>query len=229
MADGHLSIDRRPRSSRSTRLAYRPRTGAAGADASGQHSKPALERIRTHAHRRRPSPVTSALNAVVSHRSRPGVRRDQREQPTPIAGRSSSSGRWTSRSSARPRSPSSASAPGDFEDRDAQVLGASTDTQFVHLAWRKQHPDLKDLRVPDAGRHEARALDGARHPAQGRGRAAARDLHRRSAGHDPLGRASTISRSAATSTRSCACSTRCRPTSSARATGRAGRRRSRCA
>jgi alkyl hydroperoxide reductase subunit AhpC len=36
----------------------------------------------------------------------------------------------------------------DFADRDAQVLGASTDTQFVHLAWRKNHPDLKDLPYP---------------------------------------------------------------------------------
>ena len=36
----------------------------------------------------------------------------------------------------------------DFRDRDAQVLGASTDTQYVHLAWRKNHPDLKDLPFP---------------------------------------------------------------------------------
>jgi peroxiredoxin (alkyl hydroperoxide reductase subunit C) len=36
----------------------------------------------------------------------------------------------------------------DFEDRDAQVLGVSTDTHFVHLAWRKSHPDLKDLPYP---------------------------------------------------------------------------------
>lgn len=36
----------------------------------------------------------------------------------------------------------------DFADRDAQVLGASTDTHFVHLAWRKQHQDLKDLPFP---------------------------------------------------------------------------------
>jgi len=36
----------------------------------------------------------------------------------------------------------------DFRDRDAQVLGASTDTQYVHLAWRQQHPDLKDLPFP---------------------------------------------------------------------------------
>lgn len=36
----------------------------------------------------------------------------------------------------------------DFRDRDAQVLGASTDTQYVHLAWRKDHPDLRDLPFP---------------------------------------------------------------------------------
>jgi peroxiredoxin (alkyl hydroperoxide reductase subunit C) len=36
----------------------------------------------------------------------------------------------------------------DFNDRDAQVLGASTDTHFVHLAWRKNHPDLKALPFP---------------------------------------------------------------------------------
>ena len=31
---------------------------------------------------------------------------------------------------------------GDFQDRGAQGLGASTDTHFVHLAWRKSHEDL---------------------------------------------------------------------------------------
>jgi lipoyl-dependent peroxiredoxin subunit C len=36
----------------------------------------------------------------------------------------------------------------DFTDRDAQVLGASTDTHHVHLAWRKSHPDLKGLAYP---------------------------------------------------------------------------------
>src|ERR1700754_4116823 len=36
----------------------------------------------------------------------------------------------------------------DFQDRDAQVLGASTDTHFVHLAWRNNHPDLKALPFP---------------------------------------------------------------------------------
>jgi peroxiredoxin (alkyl hydroperoxide reductase subunit C) len=36
----------------------------------------------------------------------------------------------------------------DFADRDAQVLGVSTDTQYVHLAWRKSHADLKSLPYP---------------------------------------------------------------------------------
>jgi peroxiredoxin (alkyl hydroperoxide reductase subunit C) len=36
----------------------------------------------------------------------------------------------------------------DFLDRDAQLLGASTDTHFVHLAWRQNHPDLKTLPFP---------------------------------------------------------------------------------
>ena len=36
----------------------------------------------------------------------------------------------------------------EFKDRDAQVLGVSTDTQYVHLAWRQQHPDLKTLPFP---------------------------------------------------------------------------------
>ena len=36
----------------------------------------------------------------------------------------------------------------DFADRDAQVLGVSTDTHFVHLAWRNSHPDLKNLPYP---------------------------------------------------------------------------------
>jgi lipoyl-dependent peroxiredoxin subunit C len=36
----------------------------------------------------------------------------------------------------------------EFEDRDAQILGASIDSEFVHLAWRNSHPDLKDLPFP---------------------------------------------------------------------------------
>jgi alkyl hydroperoxide reductase subunit AhpC len=36
----------------------------------------------------------------------------------------------------------------DFNDRDAVLVGASTDSEFVHLAWRKDHEDLRGLRFP---------------------------------------------------------------------------------
>lgn len=36
----------------------------------------------------------------------------------------------------------------EFSDRDCQILGGSTDSEFVHLAWRKHHEDLKDLPFP---------------------------------------------------------------------------------
>jgi peroxiredoxin (alkyl hydroperoxide reductase subunit C) len=36
----------------------------------------------------------------------------------------------------------------DFKDRDAQVLGGSTDSEFVHWAWRKHQPELTDLPFP---------------------------------------------------------------------------------
>jgi peroxiredoxin (alkyl hydroperoxide reductase subunit C) len=35
-----------------------------------------------------------------------------------------------------------------FKDRDAVLLGGSTDSQFVHLAWRQNHADLKNLGYP---------------------------------------------------------------------------------
>jgi peroxiredoxin (alkyl hydroperoxide reductase subunit C) len=35
-----------------------------------------------------------------------------------------------------------------FADRDTQVLAASTDSEFVHFAWRKDHADLRDLKFP---------------------------------------------------------------------------------
>lgn len=35
---------------------------------------------------------------------------------------------------------------GDFADRDAVLIGASTDSEFVHLAWRQQHDDLRKLK-----------------------------------------------------------------------------------
>lgn len=36
----------------------------------------------------------------------------------------------------------------EFNDRDAEVLGISTDNEFVHHAWRTHHNDLKDLPFP---------------------------------------------------------------------------------
>lgn len=36
----------------------------------------------------------------------------------------------------------------EFQDRDAQVLGGSTDSEFVHMAWRQQKEELNDLPFP---------------------------------------------------------------------------------
>ena len=33
----------------------------------------------------------------------------------------------------------------EFKDRDAVVYGVSTDSEYVHLAWRRDHEDLNDL------------------------------------------------------------------------------------
>ena len=35
-----------------------------------------------------------------------------------------------------------------FRDRDTTLIGASTDSEFVHLAWRNDHEDLRDLKFP---------------------------------------------------------------------------------
>lgn len=36
----------------------------------------------------------------------------------------------------------------EFSDRDAQVLGVSIDSEFVHLAWRKDKEELRNLPFP---------------------------------------------------------------------------------
>src|SRR3954467_15733731 len=57
----------------------------------------------------------------------------------------------------------------DFAERGAQLLGFSTDTQYVHLAWRQQHPDLKTLPFPmlaDTKRDLSQAL-GILHKEEG--------------------------------------------------------------
>jgi peroxiredoxin (alkyl hydroperoxide reductase subunit C) len=56
-----------------------------------------------------------------------------------------------------------------FADRDAQVLGMSTDTHFVHLAWRRDHQDLRSLPFPmlaDTRRELSSAL-GILHRSEG--------------------------------------------------------------
>jgi lipoyl-dependent peroxiredoxin subunit C len=58
---------------------------------------------------------------------------------------------------------------GEFVERDGQVLGLSTDTHYVHLAWRNNHPDLKNLPFPmlaDTKRELITAL-GILHPTEG--------------------------------------------------------------
>lgn len=36
----------------------------------------------------------------------------------------------------------------EFKDRDSVLIGASTDSEFVHAAWRTNHADLKKLSFP---------------------------------------------------------------------------------
>src|SRR5712692_3055070 len=37
---------------------------------------------------------------------------------------------------------------GEFADRDAVIYGVSIDSEYVHLAWRQNHADLKALPFP---------------------------------------------------------------------------------
>ena len=56
-----------------------------------------------------------------------------------------------------------------FAERNAQVLAASVDSEFVHLAWRKDHPQLRGLPFPmlaDVKRELSTAL-GILDPAEG--------------------------------------------------------------
>lgn len=57
----------------------------------------------------------------------------------------------------------------DFKDRDAEVLGISTDTHYVHLAWRQNHADLKKLPFPMVAdtRRELSAALGVLHKEEG--------------------------------------------------------------
>lgn len=57
----------------------------------------------------------------------------------------------------------------EFVNRQTQLYGISTDSEFVHLAWRNQHPGLKNLPYPmlaDIRRDLSEAL-GILHPDEG--------------------------------------------------------------
>ena len=57
----------------------------------------------------------------------------------------------------------------EFRAANCEILGASTDTHFVHLAWRNNHPDLKTLPYPmlaDTKRELSQAL-GVLHKTDG--------------------------------------------------------------
>ena len=36
----------------------------------------------------------------------------------------------------------------EFRDRDAQLIGVSTDSEYVHAAWRRHHDDLAAIAFP---------------------------------------------------------------------------------
>jgi lipoyl-dependent peroxiredoxin subunit C len=57
----------------------------------------------------------------------------------------------------------------EFKDRDAQLVGVSTDSEFVHLAWRQSREDLAKIRYPwlaDISKDLTRAA-GVLHEAEG--------------------------------------------------------------
>ncbi|RCS21532.1 peroxiredoxin [Phyllobacterium salinisoli] len=58
---------------------------------------------------------------------------------------------------------------GDFAGRDAVVYGVSTDSEYVHLAWRQNHSDLVDLPFPMLSdiKRELSAAFGILHPEEG--------------------------------------------------------------
>lgn len=73
----------------------------------------------------------------------------------------------------------------EFEDRDAQILGVSIDSEFAHFQWRAQHNDLKTLPFPmlsDIKRELSQAAGVLKRRRCGR----PRDLYRRPQQRDPV-------------------------------------------
>src|SRR6202000_951421 len=58
---------------------------------------------------------------------------------------------------------------GDFEDRDAVLIGASTDTDFVHFAWRKSDERLANCVLPWVSHNSKKLVLALRVGARGRG------------------------------------------------------------
>jgi len=54
----------------------------------------------------------------------------------------------------------------DFHDRDAVVVGGSTDNEFSHLAWCQSHEDLKHLTMPLIAAQKLSTDLGILHPAE---------------------------------------------------------------
>ncbi len=57
----------------------------------------------------------------------------------------------------------------DFADRDAVVMGGSTDNEFVKLAWRREHADLAKLPIWQFADTRGELVDGlgVREPEEG--------------------------------------------------------------
>lgn len=55
----------------------------------------------------------------------------------------------------------------DFQDRDCEVVGGSTDNEYSHLAWCQSHEDLKDLKFPLIAAQKLAADLGILHPEEG--------------------------------------------------------------
>lgn len=72
-----------------------------------------------------------------------------------------------------------------FEERDAVLMGGSTDNEFSKLGWRRDHRDLSKLGHWSFGDSAGSLVDqlGVRDKTRGRG--TARHLHRRPGQHDP--------------------------------------------
>ena len=129
--------------------------------------------------------------AVLPHRRRlerpgQGVPAVHPGQPTRASGRSCSSGRRTSPSCARPRSPRSASSTRNSRRATRSCSASASTASSCTYAWRSAKDELKNLPFPMLSDIKRELTTRARHPRPGSRRRAARDVHRRSAGRHPL-------------------------------------------